>query len=74
MNEKEYELLIKICADFGLDCFERIVPHAGNNGLPKAWVTSFNDSLVLNQTLVFQMNGSAVTPRLRQAPNRWATA
>ena len=45
--------------------------HAHNKGLPKAGVTSFYDSFVLNQTLVFQMNGSAETPRLRQAPNRW---
>ena len=44
--------------------------HAHNKGLPKAGVTSFYDSLVLNRTLVFQMNGSAKTPRLRQAPNR----
>jgi len=45
--------------------------HAHNKGLPKAGVTSFYDSLVLNRTLVFQMNGSAKTPRLRQAPNRY---
>jgi len=43
---------------------------AGNKGLPKAGVTSFYDSFVLNQTLVFQMNGSAETPRLRQAAKR----
>ena len=42
-----------------------------NKGLPKAGVTSFYDSFVLNRTLVFQMNGSAEMPRLRQAPNRW---
>jgi len=40
-----------------------------NKGLPKAGVTSLYDSFVLNQTLVFQMNGSAEKPRLRQAPN-----
>lgn len=44
---------------------------SGNMGLPKAGVTSFYDSFVLNQTLVFQMNDSAETPRLRQAPNRY---
>ena len=44
---------------------------ACNKGLPKAGVTSFYDSFVLNQTLVFQMNRSAETPRLRQAPNRY---
>ena len=45
---------------------------AHNKGLPKAGVTSFYDSFVLNQTLVFQMNGSAAMPRLRQAPKRQA--
>jgi len=45
--------------------------HAHNKGLPKAGVTSFYDNFVLNRTLVFLMNGSAKTPRLRQAPNRW---
>lgn len=43
---------------------------AANKGLPKAGVTSFYDSFVPNQTLVFQMNGSAEMPRPRQAPNR----
>jgi hypothetical protein len=43
-------------------------PH--NKGLPKAGVTSFYDSFVLNQTLVFQMTGSAEMPRLRQALKR----
>lgn len=43
---------------------------AHNKGLPKAGVTSFYDTFVLNRTLVFQMNGSAEMPRLRQAPNR----
>jgi len=46
--------------------------HAHNKGLPKAGVTSDYYSFVLNQTLVFQMNDSAETPRLRQAPNRYA--
>jgi len=36
--------------------------HAHNKGLPKAGVTSFYDSFVLNQTLVFQMNSSAEMP------------
>jgi hypothetical protein len=46
------------------------VARTHNKGLPKAGVTSFYDSFVLNQTLVFQMNGSAEKPRFRQAPNR----
>ena len=44
---------------------------AHNKGLPKAGVTNFYDTFVLNQTLVFQLNGSAEIPRLRQAPNRY---
>jgi len=47
--------------------------HAHNKGLPKAGVTSFYDSFVLNRTLVFQINSSAVMPRLRQAPNRYVS-
>jgi len=43
-----------------------------DKGLPKAGVTSFYDGFVLNRALVFQMNGSAEMPRLRQAPNRQA--
>ncbi|HET8962504.1 MAG TPA: hypothetical protein VFM99_01305 [Chitinophagales bacterium] len=45
--------------------------HAHNKGLPKAGVTNFYDTFVLNRTLVFQINSSAETPRLRQAPNRY---
>jgi hypothetical protein len=45
--------------------------HAHNKGLPKAGMTGFYDTFVLNRTLVFQIKGSAETPRLRQAPNRW---
>ena len=41
-----------------------------NKVLPKAGVTNFYDSFVLNRTLVFQINSSAETPRLRQYPNR----
>lgn len=48
--------------------------HAHNKGLPKAGVASIYDSFVLNQTLVFQINGSAESPRLRQAPNRYKQA
>lgn len=33
-----------------------------NKGLPKAGVTSFYVTFVLNGTLVFQMNGSAKMP------------
>jgi hypothetical protein len=41
-----------------------------NKVLPKAGVTGFYDTFVLNQTLVFQINSSAEMPRLRQYPNR----
>jgi len=44
---------------------------AHNKVLPKAGVTDFYDTFVLNQTLVFQINSSAEKPRLRQYPNRW---
>jgi hypothetical protein len=44
---------------------------AANKGLPKAGLTSFYDTFVLNRALVFQINDSAETPRLRQAANRW---
>ena len=44
--------------------------HAGNKVLPKAGVTNFYETFVLYSTLVFQMNSSAETPRLRQYPNR----
>jgi len=43
-----------------------------NKVLPKAGVTGFYDTFVLNQTLVFQINSSAETPRLRQYPKRCA--
>jgi len=42
--------------------------------LPKAGVTSFYGTFELNQTLVFQINDSAETPRLRQYPNRYKQA
>ena len=41
-----------------------------NKVLPKAGVTCYYDTFVLNRTLVFQINSSAETPRLRQYPNR----
>jgi hypothetical protein len=41
-----------------------------NKVLPKAGVTSFHDTFVLNRTLGFQINSSTETPRLRQYPNR----
>ncbi|MBS0646229.1 MAG: hypothetical protein JSR97_06525 [Verrucomicrobia bacterium] len=44
---------------------------AGNKVLPKAGVTGFYDTFVLNRTLVFQINSSAETPRLRQYPKRY---
>jgi hypothetical protein len=45
-----------------------------NKVLPKAGVTGFYDTFVLNRTLVFQINSSAESPRLRQYPNRWQQA
>jgi hypothetical protein len=41
-----------------------------NKVLPKAGVTCFYDTFVLNRTLVFQIKSSAEKPRLRQFPNR----
>lgn len=41
-----------------------------NKVLPKAGVTGYYDTFVLSRTLVFQINSSAETPRLRQYPNR----
>lgn len=43
---------------------------AANKGLPKVGVQCFYDILLLNRTLVFQMNSSAEKPRLRQALER----
>jgi hypothetical protein len=42
-----------------------------NKVLPKAGVTCLYDTFVLNRTLVFQINNSAETPRLRQYLKRW---
>lgn len=50
---------------------QQIEKAADNKGLPKAGVTNFFNTFVLNRTLVFQMNGSAEMPRHRLAPNRW---
>jgi hypothetical protein len=44
-----------------------------NMVLPKAGVTCFYDTFVLNRTLVFQINSSAEMPRLRQYPKRYAS-
>jgi len=44
---------------------------AGNKVLPKAGVTCFYGTFVLNQTLVFQINSSAENPRLRQYQKRY---
>jgi len=44
---------------------------SANKVLPKAGVTNFYDNFVLIRTLVFQINSSAGTPRLRQYPKRW---
>jgi len=43
---------------------------ADNKVLPKAGVTGFYDTFVLNPTLIFQINSSDKTPRLRQYLNR----
>lgn len=42
-----------------------------NKVLPKARVTCFDNTFVLNQTLFFQINSIAEKPRLRQYPNRY---
>jgi len=47
---------------------------ADNKVLPKAGLTNFYDTFVLNQSLVFQINNSAETPRLRQYPSRYQQA
>jgi hypothetical protein len=47
-----------------------VIARTANKVLPKAGVTGFYDTFVLNRTLVFQINSSAETPRLRQYPNR----
>jgi hypothetical protein len=44
---------------------------AHNKVLPKAGVTGFFDTFVLNRTLVFQINTCAEKPRLRQYPYRY---
>ena len=50
------------------------VPSQGTHKvLPKAGVTNFYETFVLYSTSVFQINGSAETPRLRQYPNRYAS-
>jgi hypothetical protein len=41
-----------------------------NKVLPKAGANGFDWTFVQGSTLVFQMNSSAETPRLRQYPNR----
>lgn len=42
----------------------------GNKVLPKAGMTDFYDTLVLNRTLAFQSNSGAEKSRLQQYPNR----
>ncbi|MBL1123366.1 MAG: hypothetical protein D8M26_10780 [Ignavibacteriae bacterium] len=49
---------------------KRSIKPTANKVLPKAGVTNFDETFVLNRTVVFQMNSSAETPRLRQYPNR----
>ena len=44
---------------------------ACNTGLAQWRVTCYYDSLVVKETLVFQMNISANNPPLRQALNRF---
>ena len=52
----------------------RPIKPTANTVLPKAGVTNFYDTFVLNRTFVFQFNSSAETPRLRQYPNRCVQA
>ncbi len=63
-------MTVKLNNDNGLQGRTDRTP-AGNKVLPKAGVTNFYDTFVHNRTLVFQINSSAETPRLRQYPNRW---
>ncbi len=49
---------------------DRKESRTANKVLPKVGVTNFYDTFVLNRTLVFQINSSAKTPRLRQYPKR----
>jgi len=51
--------------------YDRREQRRHNIGLAKWRVTCFYDSLVVKQTLVFQMNFCANNPPLRQAKNRW---
>ncbi len=51
-------------------CIDNKGKAAHNKVLPKAGVTNNYDTFVLYSTLVFQINSSAETPRLRQYPNR----
>jgi len=41
-----------------------------NSTYPKGWVSSFKDSFVVNQTLVFQIKFCGKSPALRVAANR----
>ncbi len=52
-------------------CIDNKGKAAHNKVLPKAGVTNNYDTFVLYSTLVFQINSSAETPRLRQYPNRY---
>ena len=51
-----------------LKCKSQLKVRTANKVLPKAGVTNFYETFVLNRTLVFQMNSSAETLRLRQYP------
>jgi len=46
---------------------------AGNIGLAKGGLTSFEETFVLGSTVVLRMNISAEIPALRQAANRCAS-
>ena len=60
----------KTLTDSGLTMTEDRRP-ACNTGLAQWRVTCYYDSLVVKETLVFQMNISANNPPLRQALNRF---
>jgi hypothetical protein len=67
-NGKEDKRIAKMTTKF----YGRTEARTDNKVLPKAGVSGFHDTFVLNRTLVFQINSSAETPRLRQYPNRCA--
>ena len=57
-----------------MDRFNNITKKYEPQVLPKVGVKGLYDTFVLNRTLVFQINNSAKTPRLRQYPNSCMSA